>query len=46
MSTPISGELGRVLAHAARTLDLSQPVGVVLIGVLHFIPDSEDPAAQ
>jgi hypothetical protein len=38
-------EPGKILGRAARTLDLSQPVGVLLIGVLHFIPDSEDPYA-
>ena len=27
----------------AATLDLSQPVGLLLIGILHFIRDSEDP---
>ncbi len=32
-----------VLAGAGRTLDLRQPVAVLLIGVLHFIPDDEDP---
>ena len=30
-----------ILASAARTLDLTRPVGVLLIGVLHFIPDSD-----
>jgi hypothetical protein len=36
-----------ILAHpeARRLLDLSRPVGVLLLGVLHFIPDSDDPAA-
>ncbi len=38
-------EPGTILGEAARTLDLSQPVGVLLIGVLHFIPDNEDPWA-
>jgi hypothetical protein len=33
----------RILAGAARTLDFSQPVAVMLIAVLHFIPDSDDP---
>ena len=32
-----------ILAGAARTLDLTRPAGVLLIGVLHFIPDSDDP---
>ena len=38
-------EPGKILAHAARTLDLSQPTAVLLIAVLHFIPDSDDPWA-
>jgi O-methyltransferase involved in polyketide biosynthesis len=32
-----------ILAGAKRTLDFSQPVAVVLIAVLHFILDEEDP---
>jgi len=28
----------------ARTLDLTQPVGLMLVAILHFILDSEDPA--
>ncbi len=32
-----------ILAEAARTLDFSQPVGVMLIAILHCIPDSDDP---
>jgi O-methyltransferase involved in polyketide biosynthesis len=32
-----------ILAGAARTLDLTQPVAVILIAVLHFIPDGDDP---
>lgn len=32
-----------ILAAAARTLDLSKPVAVLLVQVLHFIPDSDDP---
>jgi len=34
----------KILAEAARTLDFTQPVGVMLIAVLHCIPDSDDPA--
>lgn len=36
-----------ILSHPALTgtLDLSRPVGVLMIAVLHFIPDSDDPAA-
>jgi O-methyltransferase involved in polyketide biosynthesis len=38
-------DTARILAEAARTLDFSQPVAVLLTGVLHFIPDADDPAA-
>jgi O-methyltransferase involved in polyketide biosynthesis len=31
------------LTHAARTLDFSQPVAVVLVGVMHFIDEDADP---
>jgi hypothetical protein len=34
-----------ILSQAARTLDLSRPVAVLLFQVLHFIPDSDDPHA-
>jgi trans-aconitate methyltransferase len=36
-------DTGKVLAEAARMLDLTQPVGLVLSSVLQFIPDAEDP---
>jgi S-adenosyl methyltransferase len=32
-----------ILSGAARTLDFSQPVAVLLLAVLHFIPDFDDP---
>ena len=32
-----------IVAGAAGTLDFSQPVAVLLIAVLHFIPDDDDP---
>jgi hypothetical protein len=32
-----------ILARAGQTLDFSQPVGVMLIAVLHLIPDEDDP---
>jgi hypothetical protein len=32
-----------VLAEAAATLDLDEPVGLVLTGTLHVIPDEDDP---
>jgi O-methyltransferase involved in polyketide biosynthesis len=34
-----------IIKGAARTLDLSQPAAVLLIAVLHFIPDADDPYA-
>jgi S-adenosyl methyltransferase len=34
---------GVILAEAARTLDLRMPVALLLVQVLHFIPDSDDP---
>ena len=32
-----------IMAGAAATLDLAKPVGVLLIAVLHFISDADDP---
>jgi hypothetical protein len=32
----------RVLAQAARTLDFTQPVAVMLLAVLHFVPEADD----
>ncbi len=32
-----------IIAAARRTLDFSEPVAVLLIAVLHFIPDADDP---
>ena len=34
---------GKILAEAAQTLDFSQPVAVLLVAVLHFVQDSDDP---
>ncbi len=34
---------GRILAQAARTLDLAKPVAIMLVAILHHIPDSDDP---
>jgi len=31
-----------ILAEAAQTLDFSQPVGLMLLGVLHHIPDTDE----
>ena len=36
-------DTGKVLAEAARMLDLTQPVALVLSSVLQFIPDAEEP---
>ena len=36
-------DTGAILAGAAATLDFTRPVAVLLIAVLHFIPDSDDP---
>jgi hypothetical protein len=35
---------GQILREAARTLDFSQPVAVMLLAILHVIPDSGDPS--
>jgi hypothetical protein len=37
-------DTSEILAEAANTLDFSQPIAVMLIGILHCIPDSDDPA--
>jgi S-adenosyl methyltransferase len=34
---------GKILAEAAQTLDFSQPVAVLFVGVLHLVSDEEDP---
>jgi SAM-dependent methyltransferase len=36
-------DVSRILAEAARTLDFSQPVAMMLLIVLHMIPDADDP---
>jgi len=36
-------DIGTILDAARDTLDLSRPVAVMLIGVLHCIPDGDDP---
>ena len=38
-------DTGRILTLAAKTLDFSQPVAVMLLGILLFIPDADDPWA-
>ena len=37
--------VGSILVQAARVLDFGEPVAVMLLGVLHCVPDSGDPAA-
>ena len=39
-------DTGKVLAEAARLLDFSEPVAVMLISVFHLIPDEDDPRAN
>jgi hypothetical protein len=48
-TTVIQEDLRRpeaVMAHpeATRLLDFSEPVGVLMVTILHFIPDADDPA--
>jgi len=38
-------ETGTILSAAARTLDFSKPVAILLLAVLHFIPEEDDPYA-
>jgi O-methyltransferase involved in polyketide biosynthesis len=38
-------DTGTILAQAARNLDFGAPVAIMLLGVLHCIPDTDDPAA-
>ncbi len=36
-------ETGKILEQAARTLDFTKPVGVMLIALLHCVPDEDGP---
>src|SRR5438874_2416740 len=38
-------DLATILARATEILDFGRPVAVMLLGVLHCIPDEDDPAA-
>jgi O-methyltransferase involved in polyketide biosynthesis len=38
-------ETSTILSAAASTLDFSKPVAILLLAVLHFIPDEDDPYA-
>jgi hypothetical protein len=35
---------GTVIQEAARTLDFTQPAAVILVAILHFLTDADDPA--
>jgi SAM-dependent methyltransferase len=37
-------DVATIVRQAARTLDFSRPVAVLLLAVLHFLPDADDPA--
>ena len=37
-------DTGTIMAEAARVLDFTQPVAVMLLGVLHCLADEDDPA--
>ena len=36
-------DTGTILRQAAATLDFSRPVGLVLVAILQYIPDADDP---
>ena len=36
-------DTGRILREAALTLDLTQPVALMLVGLLHCVPDQDEP---
>jgi S-adenosyl methyltransferase len=36
-------DTGTILRQAAATLDFSRPIGLVLVAILQYIPDSDDP---
>jgi S-adenosyl methyltransferase len=38
-------DTGEILKAAASTLDFGEPVAVMLLGILHCVPDADDPAA-
>ncbi|MGW3105468.1 SAM-dependent methyltransferase [Streptomyces sp. NPDC001100] len=38
-------DVDRILAAAAGTLDLSRPVGLMLVAILQYVPDRDDPYA-
>ncbi|MFI9173809.1 SAM-dependent methyltransferase [Streptomyces lincolnensis] len=38
-------DVDRILAVARQTLDLSRPVGLMLVAILQYVPDADDPHA-
>jgi hypothetical protein len=36
-------DTGRIIMEAAEILDFNEPVAILLLGILHFIPDQDDP---
>jgi hypothetical protein len=36
-------DVGKILSQAAETLDFTEPVALMMIAVLHLIPDEDDP---
>ncbi|WP_406439758.1 SAM-dependent methyltransferase [Streptomyces sp. NBC_01613] len=38
-------DVDRILTAAQETLDLSQPVGLMLVAILQYVPDADDPYA-
>jgi hypothetical protein len=34
---------GHILTEAAQVLDLTEPTAIMLLGILHYLPDDEDP---
>jgi hypothetical protein len=36
-------DVDKILEQAAQVLDFSQPVAVMMVAILHFIPDADDP---
>jgi hypothetical protein len=37
-------DIGRILEQARETLDFDQPIAVIMAGLMHCIPDEDDPA--
>jgi O-methyltransferase involved in polyketide biosynthesis len=44
----VDGDLhdpGKIITAAARTLDFARPIAVMLLGILGYVPDADEPAA-